>query len=77
MKDLNSLVLEVAQLISEITGESVCVESSRDSIPAWDSLRHVEIIFAFGDSYGITLEEAEMAKLNSVKSLAQRVLSKQ
>lgn len=77
MKDLNSLELEVAQLISEITGESVGVESSRDSIPAWDSLRHVEIIFAFEDSYGITLEEAEMAKLNSVKSLAQRVLSKQ
>jgi acyl carrier protein len=77
MKNLNSLELEVAQLISEITGESVGVESSRDSIPAWDSLRHVEIIFAFEDSYGITLEEAEMAKLNSVKSLAQRVLSKQ
>jgi acyl carrier protein len=77
MKDLNSLVLEVAQLISEITGESVGVESSRDSISAWDSLRHVEIIFAFEEAYGITLEEGEMAKLNSVKSLAQRVLSKQ
>jgi acyl carrier protein len=72
MKDLNCLEQEIAQMVSEITGENVGVEASRDSVPAWDSLRHVEVIFAFEEAYGITLEEAEMADLKSVKGLAQR-----
>jgi len=75
MKDLNSLEQEIAQLVSEITGESVGVEASRVSVPTWDSLRHVEVIFAFEEVYGITLGENELAQLNSVKSLAQRAAS--
>ena len=38
-------------------------------------LRHVEIIFAFEEAYGITLEEAEMTDLKTVKSLARRAAS--
>lgn len=75
MKDLNSLELEIAQIVSEITGETVGVEATRESVPAWDSLRHVEVIFAFEEAYGITLEEAEMAELKTVKSLARRAAS--
>ena len=75
MKDLNSLEREIAQLVSEITGESVGVEASRVSVPTWDSLRHVEVIFAFEEAYGITLGENELAELNSVMSLAQRAAS--
>lgn len=72
MKDLNCLELEIARMVSEITGEAVGVEATRESVPAWDSLRHVEVIFAFEEAYGITLEETEMADLKSVKGLAQR-----
>jgi acyl carrier protein len=75
MKDLSCLELEIAQIVSEITGETVGVEATRDSVPSWDSLRHVEVIFAFEEAYGITLEEAEMADLKTVKSLARRVAS--
>ena len=75
MKDLNCLELEIAQMVSEITGETVGVEATRESVPAWDSLRHVEIIFAFEEAYGITLEEAEMTDLKTVKSLARRAAS--
>ena len=75
MKDLNCLELEIAQMVSEITGETVGVEATRESVPSWDSLRHVEVIFAFEEAYGITLEEAEMADLKTVKSLARRAAS--
>lgn len=77
MKDLNCLELEIAQMVSEVTGVGVGVEASRDSIPAWDSLRHVEIIFAFEAAYGITLKEAEMANLTTIKALARRAASAQ
>ena len=75
MKDLNCLELEIAQMVSEITGETVGVEATRESVPSWDSLRHVEVIFAFEEAYGITLEEAEMTDLKTVKSLARRAAS--
>ena len=75
MKDLDKIEQEIAQLVSEIVGERVGVEASRDSVPAWDSLRHVEVLFAFEEAYGVTLEEAEMAELRTVKSLALRIAS--
>ncbi len=72
MKDRSTLESEVAELVSEILGSSVNAEGSMETVPAWDSLRHVEIIFAFEETYGVRLTEAEMASLVSVKTLAER-----
>lgn len=74
MKNRSILESEIAQLVSDILGEKIGVDGRKDSAPSWDSLRHVEIIFAFEESYGIRLEVAEMASLRSVKDLADRAM---
>lgn len=73
MKDPDALELEVARIVSGILRVDVGVDASRLNVPGWDSLRHVEILFAVEEAYGMTLDEAEMATLDSVKSLARRV----
>lgn len=73
MKDPDALELEVARIVSGILRVDVGVDASRLNVPGWDSLRHVEILFAVEEAYGLTLDEAEMAALDSVKSLARRV----
>jgi len=73
MKDSDALELEVARIVSGILRVDVGVDASRLNVPGWDSLRHVEILFAVEEAYGVTLDEAEMAALDSVKSLARRV----
>jgi acyl carrier protein len=66
--------LEIAKLVSDILGESVGIDGTRDTVPAWDSLRHVEVIFSFEEAYGLRLTESEMASLRSVKDLAERAM---
>jgi acyl carrier protein len=74
MKDRSILELEIAKLVSDILGETVGIEGTRDTVPAWDSLRHVEVIFSFEEAYGLRLTESEMASLRSVKDLAERAM---
>ena len=74
MKDPKNLEIEVAKLVSEILGETVGSDASRLTVARWDSLKHMEIIFAFEEAYGVRLDEAEMAALSSVKGLAERAM---
>ncbi|MEY4818944.1 MAG: hypothetical protein RLZZ23_1717 [Verrucomicrobiota bacterium] len=74
MKDRSILELEIAKLVSDILGETVGIEGARDTVPSWDSLRHVEVIFSFEEAYGLRLTESEMASLRSVKDLAERTM---
>jgi acyl carrier protein len=74
MKDLKTLETEVAKLASEILGEAVGPDASRLTVARWDSLKHMEIIFAFEEAYGLRLDEAEMASLSSVRGLAERAM---
>jgi acyl carrier protein len=74
MKNRSILELEIAKLVSDILGETVGIEGTRDTVPAWDSLRHVEVIFSFEEAYGLRLTESEMASLRSVKDLAERAM---
>jgi acyl carrier protein len=74
MKDRSILELEIAKLVSDILGESVGIDGTRDTVPAWDSLRHVEVIFSFEEAYGLRLTESELASLRSVKDLAARAM---
>lgn len=38
---------------------------SRESMPVWDSLKHVDLIFAVEDEFGVTFSEEEMAELKT------------
>lgn len=76
MENPKNLELEVAKLVSEVLGEPVGPEASRLTVAGWDSLKHMEIIFAFEEAYGLRLDEAEMAELGSVQGLAARAMKK-
>lgn len=45
----------------------------REDVAQWDSLRHIELIFLIEEEFGVTLEEAQMAQLDSL-SAAVRLL---
>ena len=40
--------------------------SSRETLPNWDSLKHIEIIFAIEDELNIQFPEENMSELDSV-----------
>jgi acyl carrier protein len=50
--------------------------STRDNTPAWDSLRHIEVVFSLEDVLGIEFSELEQAQLTGVQHIVELVMSR-
>jgi acyl carrier protein len=44
----------------------------RDDQPDWDSLKHIELVFALEDALGIRFEADEIGELTDVASIVER-----
>jgi acyl carrier protein len=42
----------------------------RSALPQWDSLKHMEIVFALEDRYGVCFDESEFATLRAPAEIA-------
>lgn len=49
---------------------------TRQNTPSWDSLKHIEVMFALEDELGTEFSEEELAKLDSVTKIVDAVLAK-
>ena len=45
-------------------------ELVRKNVPQWDSLKHMEIVFALEDRYHVQFDEAEFSALDSPTTIA-------
>lgn len=55
---------------------SVGMDLRRRDCPAWDSLKHIEIMFTLEEELGMEFNEAELAALDSVVSIVEAALAK-
>jgi acyl carrier protein len=46
-------------------------QASRDSLSQWDSLKHIEVIFAIEDQLDLQFPEQMLPELNSVQSIVE------
>ena len=46
---------------------------SRAGNPEWDSLKHVEIMFALEERFNVQFDETDLEKLNSVEMISARL----
>jgi acyl carrier protein len=56
-------------VLSTVLRSEVNEFSSRETLPNWDSLKHIEIIFAIEDELNIEFPEEQMSELNSVEQI--------
>lgn len=49
--------------------------TSRQNTPQWDSLKHIEIVFALEEELGVEFSEKQMAVMSSVSTIADQVLA--
>ena len=52
------------------------MEICRKSTVAWDSLKHVEIMFALEDQFSIAFTEEELVGLGDVTSIVEAIVEK-
>lgn len=51
-------------------------ESSRDSIQEWDSLKHMHLIMALEEEFGIEFDDREVSALSGAAALLDSIIGK-
>ena len=63
---MNPDVVEIISQVFTVAPEDVTPESSPDTIPAWDSLGHLQLIAALETSFGVKLNLREIQTMDTV-----------
>lgn len=67
---------ELLSVIADALGVAATVltrASSHETLAAWDSLGHVQVILAVEGHFGVRFRSDELPQLNSVEALARRL----
>jgi acyl carrier protein len=68
-------VIEVVADTLNLPAESLHISSSAESLPAWDSLAHVNLMIALEQTFDIQLEVEDFPTLNSVAAIQEYLVS--
>ena len=66
-------VKRVMAAVLSVDIETIGDDSSVDDMEAWDSLRHINLIIALEQEFGISLPDEEVASLTSVRLLTMAI----
>lgn len=69
----NNTKQEILEIITAVIGEPVSGDVERGKCAKWDSLRHMQIIFAVEERFDVQLSESEIAQVKSVDDIVTRV----
>ena len=69
---LEDVVAEVLRL----SGTDVTDDTSPNSAPAWDSLRHIELVMTVEAVFGVSFPPAEVTTMTSVGAIRQLLQQK-
>jgi len=74
-----SLLDQVRQLVSDIfalPAERVGEDSSPETIAAWDSMQHLNLVLALEEKFNVQFTPEEMEQMRSVRQIVAMVESK-
>jgi acyl carrier protein len=64
---------ELKDLLGLILSEPVTASTSRANQPGWDSLKHMQIVFAIEERFEVRFSEEEIPQLDSFDKLAKHL----
>jgi acyl carrier protein len=67
---------QVVQIISDVMGvDADAIEdgSSPDTVEAWDSLKHMNLILAVEDEFGIQFGDDQIVEMVSVRAILEAI----
>ena len=63
----NTKIKQVMSAVFEIPVESIADDASSDNIENWDSLRHLNLILALEEEFGVSIPDEEVGNLVNYK----------
>ncbi|MCH7751649.1 MAG: acyl carrier protein [Planctomycetes bacterium] len=70
---------DVRQTVAEVffvDAQQVSADSSPESISAWDSMGHLNLVLAMEQKFGMTFDPDQIPQLTSVQAIAEAVAAK-
>ena len=62
-------VKEVMGAVLEVDASTIDDDASMDTIPSWDSVRHMNLVLALEDELGVSFPDEDAANATSLKLL--------
>jgi acyl carrier protein len=63
----NTKIKQVMSLVFEVPLQSIADDASSDNIENWDSLRHLNLILALEEEFGVSIPDEEVGNLVNYK----------
>jgi acyl carrier protein len=64
---INLKIKKVMSAVFEIPAESISDDASSDNVENWDSLRHLNLILALEEEFGVAIPDEEVGNLVNYK----------
>ena len=59
----------IAADILELSRNQITLQSSSENVQTWDSVRHLNLILAFEQEFGLQLEPEEIDQMNNIEGI--------
>ena len=59
------------EVFAVVFGKPIPSEAGRKDIPEWDSLKHMQLVFAVEEQFNLQFSEEEIPQLDSISRFAE------
>jgi acyl carrier protein len=66
-------VFEIISQVMDVPLEEINGQSSPDTIGSWDSLNHMNLVFALEEEYGVKFSDEAIVKMLDVESILKEL----
>ncbi len=73
---MENRIKKVMSAVFEISVEEINEKSSPDTIESWDSLKHMNLVVALEEEFGIVFEDNELVELLNYSLICNIIKSK-
>jgi acyl carrier protein len=70
---MTELIKEIMAQVFQIAAESIVEDTSPDSVERWDSLKHMQLIMALEDEFGIEFPDDVIPELLSFTAIEAKI----
>lgn len=67
MENIDERIKDVMSAVFEIDADSINEESSRDTVDGWESIKHLDLIVALEEEFGVAIPLEEVGNMTNFK----------
>lgn len=76
MSDIERRICTVMAKVLQIAPQDISPNVSRENLAAWDSLKHMNLMLALEDEFGIEFSDKEIVGLDTLQLLVSALRTK-